>query len=227
MSKRRRSPSVILTGLYAGLFALALNMTFMGAFYGWHLPPRVAGEGTLGMAMIEPAPAQLLRPGLDLALARTTGDLPVTVVEKQVPEAVALSDHDQDVDLAQVESPPVASASASAEEDAAAEVDSTAPADALPEGVPAMLRASDRGVEIGNFKSVTMQGSADECLAIGQSLTNSVKGSQLDVMVTSSQITIAKICASNGAVFLTCRAGQISISPRRARPDSRCDKDDV
>lgn len=96
----------------------------------------------------------------------------------------------------------------------------------LPEGIPAMLRRKRNGIEIGNFRSVTMEGAADECLNLGYSMLSAAKANQdlLDVMVTNKQITIANICASNGKVVFSCRNGRISISPRRARPDDSCSR---
>jgi hypothetical protein len=96
----------------------------------------------------------------------------------------------------------------------------------LPEGIPAMLRRKNNGIEIGNFRSVTMDGAADECLNLGYSMLSAAKANQdlLDVMVTNKQITIANICASNGKVVFSCRNGKISISPRRARPDDSCSR---
>ncbi len=96
----------------------------------------------------------------------------------------------------------------------------------LPEGIPAMLRRKSNGIEIGNFRSVTMDGAADECLNLGYSMLSAAKANQdlLDVMVTNKQITIANICAANGKVVFSCRNGKISISPRRARPDDSCSR---
>jgi hypothetical protein len=96
----------------------------------------------------------------------------------------------------------------------------------LPEGIPAMLRRKSNGIEIGNFRSVTMDGAADECLNLGYTMLSAAKAKQdlLDVMVANNQITIANICASNGKVVFSCRNGKISISPRRARPDDSCSR---
>lgn len=96
----------------------------------------------------------------------------------------------------------------------------------LPEGVPAMLRRgkNGNGVEIGNFRSATIGGGAEECVSLGYTMLSAARAKEdlLNVMVANKQITIAKICASNGTIILTCRNGKISISPRRARPDDSC-----
>ena len=89
-----------------------------------------------------------------------------------------------------------------------------------------ILKASDREgkVAIGSFKPISVSGNSDSCVALGHSMLTEAKSSKtlLDVVIETDAITIAKICTSNGAVFLTCRAGQITISPRRPRPDNGC-----
>ena len=79
-------------------------------------------------------------------------------------------------------------------------------------------------LSIGNFKAISMAGPQDECFGIGRSMLQDVGASsqQLSVVTSSKQIAIAKICAGNGSVILTCRAGQITVSPRRQRPDDNC-----
>ena len=89
-----------------------------------------------------------------------------------------------------------------------------------------ILKAPDREgrVAIGSFKPISVSGSSDSCVSLGHSMLAEAKSSKtlLDVVIDTDAITIAKICTSNGAVFLTCRAGQITISPRRPRPDNGC-----
>jgi hypothetical protein len=45
----------------------------------------------------------------------------------------------------------------------------------------------------------------------------------LQTLADTSAIMVLKICAANGTVVLTCRSGQVTISPRQARPDDKCD----
>ena len=75
-------------------------------------------------------------------------------------------------------------------------------------------------LEIGNFKSLALAGDSQECLDVGYSMLGDVNTSTdlLDVMIASDEITIAKICTSNGSVMITCRNEQIAVSPRRSRP---------
>jgi hypothetical protein len=227
--KRRRIASAALTGFYAGFFALVLNGVFVMSFYGAHWGKAEQGEQSKKYFLVAEQPGSTR--GLsrkEFATAENKIDLPVTVIEQTAPEVVSLSDTDQEVDLPVLERTSAVDGSPveaeETEETPGGEFEAEVADASLPEGVPAMLRARGNGPEIGNFKSVTIQGDAEECLAIGQSIAGSVKGSALEVMVTSRQITIAKICANNGVIFFTCRAGQVSISPRRSRPDNRCAK---
>ena len=79
-------------------------------------------------------------------------------------------------------------------------------------------------LEIGNFKPVTLDGDAAECLDMGYAMLgdSGTSNDLLDVMTATDSITIAKICAKNGSVVLTCRNQKITISPRRSRPDDNC-----
>lgn len=90
---------------------------------------------------------------------------------------------------------------------------------------PILQRNPQSGkLEIGNFKSLTVVGSAGECMNFGRSLLSDAKSSddKLDVVVAADEITIARICAANGSVIITCRGGQVAVSPRKSRPDDRC-----
>jgi hypothetical protein len=81
-------------------------------------------------------------------------------------------------------------------------------------------------LEIGNFKPMSVTGRTGDCLNIGYSMLNDTGSSQdlLEVMMASDQITIARICANNGSIVLSCRNDQITVSPRRARPDDKCER---
>ena len=78
--------------------------------------------------------------------------------------------------------------------------------------------------EIGNFKSMSFSGDVAACLDMGTSMLGDVKitGEKLEVLTSSALITVAKICAANGTVILSCRNDQITISSRRSRPDDSC-----
>lgn len=81
-------------------------------------------------------------------------------------------------------------------------------------------------LEIGNFKPMSVTGRTGDCLNIGYSMLDDTGSSQdlLEVIMVSDQITIARICASNGSIMLSCRNDQITVSPRRARPDDKCER---
>ena len=90
---------------------------------------------------------------------------------------------------------------------------------------PILRKSQSTGkLEIGSFKPVTFAGGADECLNFGHSMLDDSKfpTNLLTVLAQSDQITITRICASNGSVIMTCRGDQITISPRRSRPDDNC-----
>src|SRR6185503_1478958 len=61
-------------------------------------------------------------------------------------------------------------------------------------------------LEIGNFKPMSITGRTGDCLNLGYSMLDDTGSSQdlLEVMMASDQITIARICASNGSIVLTC-----------------------
>ena len=79
-------------------------------------------------------------------------------------------------------------------------------------------------LEIGNFKSLSLVGSPEDCLDFGRALLSDAMSSsdKLDIVAAAHEITIARICAVNGSIIITCRAGQIAVSPRKSRPDDHC-----
>lgn len=79
-------------------------------------------------------------------------------------------------------------------------------------------------LEIGSFSPLTFAGSSDECLELGQSMLEFADSSpdSLEILSSSGAITIARICAANGSVVITCRNEEITLSPRRTRPSDQC-----
>ena len=79
-------------------------------------------------------------------------------------------------------------------------------------------------LEIGNFKSLSLVGSSEDCLDFGRALLNDAQSAEdnLEIVAETHQISIARICAVNGSIIITCRAGQIAVSPRKSRPDDHC-----
>ena len=111
----------------------------------------------------------------------------------------------------------------------AAEIDTT-PATEQVLGLkisPILRKDKNTGqLEIGNFKPMSLVGGTDECLNIGYSMLGDTGSSNdlLDVLTTSDEITVAKICANNGSIVISCRSDQITVSPRRSRPDDKCQR---
>lgn len=81
--------------------------------------------------------------------------------------------------------------------------------------------------EVGSFKSLSLTGTRDECFNMGYSMLSDADAPNeaLEVVTDSEEISIAKICAPNGSVLIVCRNEQITISPRRPRPDDRCSRE--
>ena len=79
-------------------------------------------------------------------------------------------------------------------------------------------------VEIGSFATVSMAGSASECLDTAYNLLEDAGAARdkLKVLAETRLITVARICASNGSLVVTCRSDQITISPRRLKPNETC-----
>ena len=77
---------------------------------------------------------------------------------------------------------------------------------------------------IGSFKAVALRGRPSECIDFGRSMLKDVGAPRegLAVVTSSNEITIAKICAENGSIVISCRGNQVTVSPRRLRPDDKC-----
>lgn len=90
---------------------------------------------------------------------------------------------------------------------------------------PVLIKNKQTGaLDIGDFRSMSLLGNTAECLDTGYLMLRDIGISRdhLKMVLTSPQITIAKICANNGSIVFTCRGGRVVISPRRARPDDNC-----
>jgi hypothetical protein len=86
--------------------------------------------------------------------------------------------------------------------------------------------AAKRQRVIGNFQTRSFPGESETCAEIGQSMAKDDSGnsSALQTLADTGAITVLKICAANGSVIISCRAGQVTISPRQARPDDKCEE---
>lgn len=90
---------------------------------------------------------------------------------------------------------------------------------------PVLQKGQKSGeVQIGNFETVSLPGSSSECLDTAYSLLEDAGAprSKLKVLADSKMITVARICADNGSLVVTCRMDQITISPRRLKPNEAC-----
>ena len=90
---------------------------------------------------------------------------------------------------------------------------------------PVLRKSKTKGeIEIGSFTTVSLPGSSAECLDTAYGLLDAAGGSRdmLEVLADSDAITVARICAANGSLVVTCRMDQITISPRRLKPNDTC-----
>ncbi len=78
---------------------------------------------------------------------------------------------------------------------------------------------------IGNFQTRAFPGDSETCDEIGQAMSKDAGGTAnaLQTLADSGAIKVLRICAANGSVIISCRAGHVTISPRQARPDDKCD----
>lgn len=90
---------------------------------------------------------------------------------------------------------------------------------------PVLRKGAQSGdLEIGTFATVSLPGSSGECLDTAYGLLDDVGAprDKLKVLAESKLITVARICAANGSLVVTCRLDQITISPRRLKPNETC-----
>jgi len=90
---------------------------------------------------------------------------------------------------------------------------------------PVLRRSPTTGeVEIGSFTTVSLPGSSSDCLETAYLMLEDAGAprDRLKVLAESPAITVARICAANGSVVVTCRLDQITLSPRRLKPNETC-----
>lgn len=83
---------------------------------------------------------------------------------------------------------------------------------------------SARRQVIGNFETRSLPGDYGSCTEIAQSMIRDAKAGQnsLHTLADTEAIKVMRICAANGTVIITCRNDQVTISPRRPRPNDGC-----
>lgn len=90
---------------------------------------------------------------------------------------------------------------------------------------PVLRKGQKSGdVQIGNFATVSIPGPSSECLDTAYGLLEDAGAARdrLKVLAETKLITVARICAENGSLVVTCRSDQITISPRRLKPNETC-----
>lgn len=90
---------------------------------------------------------------------------------------------------------------------------------------PVLRKGQKSGeIEIGSFTTVSLPGSSSECLDTAYGLLEDAGATRdkLKVLAETKMITVARICAGNGSLVVTCRSDQITISPRRLKPNESC-----
>lgn len=221
--------------LWSSLTNLILIACFLA---GWNfdaikarfLPDRVAqalSEGSvdpLAASRRELQDNELLTSGPQRQLK---GSLQFTVISSTPPE--------EPVDMAPAPADDVQSDAIAAADDAPAERDPGDGAGDITVGPedpaaqlsrsPVLRKAPKSGeVEIGSFTTVSLPGASAECLDTAYGLLDDAGASRdkLKVLAESKLITVARICASNGSLVVTCRSDQITISPRRLKPNESC-----
>ena len=90
---------------------------------------------------------------------------------------------------------------------------------------PVLRKGQKSGdVEIGSFNTVSLPGSSADCLDTAYGLLDDAGASRdkLKVLAESKMITVARICAANGSLVVTCRSRPDHLSPRRLKPNESC-----
>lgn len=220
---------VLLTAFFVGLgfqeFRSSMAALRLGELQQAQPSWVITAANILGVIPASPPP-----PPMPMQLA-DRGDLQLVVADpdglKGSLEPLPITSVEKSEDSAGFEAEATA-----AEEVAAEAIDGEAPLDVVgPEGAqaqslsPVLKKNRKNGkLEIGNFDTVSLMGNATECLEMGYTLLDDAGASdtELEVLAQTSMITMARICASNGSVVITCRADQVTISPRRPRPNDTC-----
>ena len=79
---------------------------------------------------------------------------------------------------------------------------------------------------IGNFSSKSFAGGPRSCDQLGAQMVSDIGGpdGMLSTVADTELISVNRICAQNGSILLSCRNGNVTVSPRRARPDDGCSR---
>lgn len=90
---------------------------------------------------------------------------------------------------------------------------------------PSLSRDSrTKKIVVGNFLTRSFAGDQSMCFEIGEKMMEDIGAADenMEVLVDSDVMVAIRFCAANGSLVMTCRNEQITISPRRYRPDDGC-----
>lgn len=211
--------------LWTGVFQLVILSTFLA---GWALRDALTQGNSMQAVPIPPqlrqdavpAEAPLPPPVMAERVPKVDLDIPAPAAGENVSRKTADGDFGEPAGADE----PL--------EEAAGAFDQEEPGDVTgPEGrngsaMGAILRMDRRNdsLRIGSFETVTLEGGAEQCLDMGRMLLEDAGAGEdrLEILAQSRAVTMARICASNGSVVITCRRGLITISPRRLKPSESC-----
>jgi hypothetical protein len=196
----------------AGVFQLVLLAAFLAGWVMWAdmkpaPPPRHAEVMRPQAETRPPAPAPIRKVDFDAGMTSSQ-------VVKTAPPPQEAPVEDADAELT--------TGTLAPEEP----VDVTGPEGQGEAAMGALITMDQRGkLRIGNYESMTLDGTAEQCLDMGRMLLTDAGASaeRLEVMARTKAITMARICAANGSVVITCRRNQITISPRQLKPNESCE----
>jgi hypothetical protein len=80
---------------------------------------------------------------------------------------------------------------------------------------------------ISTYGTLSFPGDGQSCQEIGGSMLRDLDLPEetLDVLIHADEITVVRICATNGSVVMTCRNDLITINRRGPRPDDKCNQE--
>lgn len=206
--------------LWSGVMQMFLLAAFLA---GWMLQgtavPQAGAIAEPAGEWVEQVPVSYA--GLSVAPAGTLregkGDLDIPPLEADDAEAEAGTGED---------APEDAETDAAVDETVEEAIEETGPEGAGAQAMGPLLRMNRQSgkLEIGSFETLSLASEPGHCLEMGYTLLGDAGAPEDDLLVLaqSEAITMARICASNGSVVITCRMNRMTISPRRLKPNENC-----
>lgn len=90
---------------------------------------------------------------------------------------------------------------------------------------PVLMRdRRTRKLVVGNFTTRSFEGDQGMCFELSRKMAEDVGAPEesIEVLADTDSLTMLRFCAVNGSIVMNCRNGQVTISPRRSRPDDGC-----